>query len=432
MQKQFNPVSAKEAVRIIKSGDRIFIHSVACAPKILINAMVERAPELKNIEIIHIHTEGDAPYTKAEYDGIFKLNSFFVGSNVRNATQDGRADYIPVFLSETPKLIRQNILPLDIALVQISPPDKHGYCSIGTSVDCTLAAIENAKIVIAQVNSKMPRAFGDAQIPIKNFDIFVEHDSPLYTSPCTEPSNTEIQIGKNVASLVEDGATLQLGIGAIPNAVLSQLGNHKKLGIHTEMFADGLIPLVEKGIVTCEEKKLNKGVIIASFLMGSQNLYNFIDDNPGVAMMDVAYTNDIAIIRQNPKVTAINSAIEIDITGQICSDSIGTKHYSGVGGQIDFNRGASFSEGGKPIIALSSVTKNGISKIVSTLKVGSGVVTTRPSAHYIITEYGIADLYGKSLQQRANALINISHPNHRENLFKEARERFGWNRIYSF
>jgi acyl-CoA hydrolase len=422
----YTTTTAQEAVKQIKSGDRVFIHSVVCAPHILINAMVDRAPELKDIKVIHIHTEGEAPYVKPEYDGIFHLDSFFVGHNVREATQAGRADYIPTFLSETPIMFREGYIPLDVALIQVSTPDKHGYCSLGTSVDCSLAAIETAKIVIAQVNSKLPRTHGDAFIHISNIDTFVEHDAPLMEATFPQPSEVEMQIGKHVASLVEDGATLQMGIGAIPNAVLASLTNHKRLGVHTEMFSDGLIPLIEKGIVTNEEKVLDKHRTVASFLMGSQRLYDFIDDNPGILMKDVQYVNAVSVIRQNPKVTAINSAIEIDLTGQVCADSIGTKHYSGVGGQIDFIRGANFSQGGKPIIALPSTTKNGkFSKICPTLKVGAGVVTTRANIHYVATEYGVAHLYGKNLQDRAKALIKIAHPEHREDLERAAFERFG-------
>ncbi len=418
--------TAEEAVKVIKSGDRVFIHSVALAPKILIDAMVGRSSELKDVNILHIHTEGAAPYTEEQYDGIFHLDSYFVGHNVREATQAGRADYIPVFLSETPRLIREGYLPIDVAMIQVSPPDKFGYVSIGTSVDCSLAALQEAKHVIAVVNKHVPRTWGDAIIHMRQIDTFVEHDSPLIEASFPEPSEVEFQIGKNCAALIEDGATLQMGIGAIPNAVLASLTNHKHLGVHTEMFSDGLIPLIENGTVDNSRKKLDVGKTVASFLMGTSKTYNFVDDNPGVAMMDVCYVNAVSTIRQNPKVTAINSAIEVDLTGQVCSDSIGPKHYSGVGGQIDFIRGAGYSEGGKPMIAIPSTTRNGkFSKISPMLKTGAGVVTTRANMHYIVTEYGAADLYGKNLQQRARALINIAHPNHRESLEKAAFERFG-------
>jgi acyl-CoA hydrolase len=420
-------VTAEEAVKVIKSGDRIQIHSVAAAPHHLINAMVARAPELRNVEIVHLHTEGEAPYVEPQYKDSFRLHSFFVGANVRKATQEGRADYIPVFLSEVPKLIRQRIVPINVSLISVSPPDKHGYVSLGGSVDATLAAVETADVVIAQINRFMPRSLGDGCIHSSRISYFVEKDEPLHQVPPPPLSEEDIKIGKHIAALVEDGATLQMGIGGIPNAVLAQLTNHKNLGVHTEMFSDGLIPLVEKGIVNNANKKLNKDHIVASFVMGTDKTYNFIDDNPRVLMMDVAYVNDVATIRQNPKVTAINSAIEVDLTGQVCADSIGTKHYSGVGGQIDFIRGAGYSEGGKPIIALPSVTGKGLSKIVPTLKVGAGVVSTRANVHYVVTEFGVAYLYGKSMKERARELIKIAHPDHREALEKESFERWGGN-----
>ncbi|MEQ8549890.1 MAG: acetyl-CoA hydrolase/transferase C-terminal domain-containing protein [Cyclobacteriaceae bacterium] len=417
-------VNSHEALSYLKSGDRVFIHSVAAAPQHLIDAMVERKGELTNVEIVHLHTESDAKYVGPECQGIFHLKSFFVGPNVRQATQANRADYIPVFLSEVPSLFRNNILPIDVALVQVCPPDKHGYCSLGVSVDASLAAIETAKIVIAQVNAKMPRTMGDGCIHLSHFDYLVAHDADIPVVEAAPLSEAETRIGCHVASLVENGATLQMGIGNIPNAVLAALGDHKALGVHTEMFSDGIIPLVEKGVITGEKKKLNRGKIVSSFLMGTKKLYDFVDQNPGILMMDVAYVNDVATIRQNPKVTSINSAIEIDLTGQVCADSIGTKHFSGVGGQIDFIRGASYSKGGKPIIAISSTNK-GFSKIVPTLKEGAGVVSTRANVHYIVTDYGIANLYGKSLGERAKLLIDIAHPNHREALTKAAFERFG-------
>jgi len=432
MKKTYNPVSAEEAVKAIKSGDRVHIHAVACFPQILVNAMCERARrgEIEDVTIQHLHTEGFAQYVEPEFENIFNLESFFVGGNVRKATQAGRADYIPVFLCETATLIYQDICPVDVALVQISKPNQHGWVSLGTSVEATRAAIEKAKIVIAVINKYVPKAWGDAMMPLDYFDIFVEHDEPLYEAhtPCITEIDTKI--GHQVASLVEDGATLQMGIGAIPNAVLAELGNHRRLGVHTEMFSDGLIPLVEKGIITGEEKMIDKRRIVASFLMGSQALYDFVDDNPMVAMMAVDYTNSIINIAKNPKVTAINSALQIDLTGQVCADSIGTLHYSGVGGQVDFISGAAKSIGGKPIIAMPSSTLKGISKIVPTLTVGAGVVTTRPEVHYIVTEYGIAYLYGKSLQKRAKALIDIAHPSYREELEKAAFERFGSHYYY--
>lgn len=423
----YKTVTAEEAVKVIKSGDRIHLSSVAVTPHALIRAMVERGrnKEFENVRIQHIHTEGPAPYAEAEFEGIFQLESFFVGGNVRKATQAGYADYIPVFLSETQKLIRQGYLKVNVAMVQVSPPDKHGFVSLGTSVDATLAAIETADVVIAQVNKFVPRAWGDAMISIKEIDYFVEHDEQLYIHNNAPLSETERAIGRNVAALVEDGACLQMGIGGIPNAVLAELGNHKDLGVHTEMFSDGILPLVEKGVVNGKRKQIDKGKMVASFLMGSQALYDFIDDNPEVAMMDVGHTNGIQVIRKNHKVTAINSALSVDITGQVCADSIGTTHYSGVGGQIDFIRGAGHSEGGKPIIAMPSVTSKGVSKISPTLMEGAGVVTTRSNMHWLVTEYGAINLYGKTLQDRARAIISVAHPDHREMLDKAAFERFG-------
>ncbi len=416
--------SVAEAVSLIQSNHHVFIHSVAAAPQALIQGIVERAPELRNVSIYHLHTEGEAPYVKPEYTGIFHTNAFFIGANVREAIKEGRGSYIPVFLSEVPRLLRQRIIPLDVALVSVSPPDKHGFCSLGTSVDTTKAAIEMATVTLAQVNKFVPRTHGDAQIHISKFTKVVEHDVPLHTlhSPAITP--LEEKIGKHVASLVENGATLQMGIGNIPNAVLAALTQHQDLGIHTEMFADGIIPLVEKGIITGKYKKKFRGKIVATFVLGSQQLYDFMDDNPMVSMLECSYVNDTAIIRQNPKVTAINSAIEIDITGQVCADSIGYKMYSGVGGQMDFIRGASLSEGGKAIIALPSITNKGISRIVPSLKEGAGVVTTRAHVHYVVTEYGVAYLYGKSLRERANELIRIAHPDHQEALARESFSRF--------
>jgi len=420
-------ISAEEAVKVIKSDDRVHLSSVAVTPHHLINAMVERGKnkEFRNITVQHIHTEGPAPYADLEFEGIFQLESFFVGGNVRKQTQAGYADYIPVFLSETQKLIRQGYLNVNVAMVMVSPPDKHGFVSLGTSVDATLAAIEHADTVIAQVNKYVPRAWGDAMISVRDIDYFVEHDAPLVAHENAALSDVEIAIGKNVASLVEDGACLQMGIGGIPNAVLAELGNHKNLGVHSEMFSDGLLPLVESGVVNGKEKQIDKGKIVASFLMGSQKVYDFIDDNPMVAMMDVAHTNGIHVIRKNKKVTAINSALSVDLTGQVCADSIGTTFYSGVGDQIDFIRGAGHSEGGKPIIAMPSVTGKGISKISPTLMEGAGVVTTRANMHWLVTEHGKVNLYGKTLQERARRLISVAHPDHQETLEKAAFERYG-------
>jgi acyl-CoA hydrolase len=418
-------VSAEEAVSVVKSGSRVFIHSVAAAPRRLIEAMTARAPELRVVEIVSLHTEGDAPYAAPEMSKSFRVNALFVGANVRRAVEEGRADYLPVFLSEVPSLFRSGILPLDVALVHVSPPDRHGFCSLGVSVDVSRAAVQTARTVVAQVNPRMPRSHGDGLIHVDQIDAMVEVDEPIYEAPPRTVTEQERAIGRHCAELVDDGATLQIGIGAIPQATLAALGDHHRLGIHTEMISDGVLDLVEKGVVTGEAKRVHAGKIVAGFALGSKRLYDFLDDNPQVAMLDMAYINEPANIRRNPKVTAINSAIEVDITGQVCADSIGDRQYSGVGGQMDFIRGAALSEGGKPIIALPSVTATGESRIVSMLKPAAGVVTTRAHVHFVVTEHGIADLFGKNLRQRAAALIAIAHPSHRDALAAEARRRFG-------
>jgi acyl-CoA hydrolase len=418
--------SAANAAKLIKSGNRIYIHGVAAAPQELIRAMTARANELEDVEIVHLHTEGAAPYSQPQYQKNFHVNALFVGANIREAVQDGRADYIPIFLSEIPALFQSGNFPIDVALIQVSPPDHHGFCSLGVSIEATRCAVLCAKHVIAQINRHMPRTLGDGLIHMSNLHTVVEHDESLpevFGKPLTE---VEQQIGQYCAGLVEDGATIQMGIGAIPNAVLASLKSHKDLGVHSEMFSDGLIDLVETGVVNGRLKRIHPGKIVAGFVLGSKRLYDFVDDNPLVAMLDIGYVNDPNVIRRNPKVTAINSAIEVDITGQVCADSIGTKFHSGVGGQMDFMRGAAQSEGGKPIIALPSITKRRESRIVSTLKVGAGVVTTRAHAHYVVTEFGSAYLHGKNLRQRSKALIEIAHPEHRERLSKEAFELFGF------
>ncbi len=415
----------EEAVKIIKSGDRVFIHGIAATPQALVNAMTDRANELRNVEIVHLHTEGPAPYAAPEVRESFRVNNLFIGANLRKAVQEGRADYSPVFLSEVPELFRNGILPLDVALITVSTPDKHGFVSLGTSVDVTRTAVLTAKYVIAQVNKYMPRSHGDGLIHVNSLDAIVECDIPLPSHEANPPTDIEAMIGRNIAELVEDGATLQMGIGAIPNAVLAALTNHKDLGIHSEMFSDGLIDLVEKGVVNGCKKRLHPGKIVSGFALGTRRLYDFIDDNPLIAMLDIAYVNDTAVIRRNPKVTAINSAIEVDLTGQVCADSIGPQMYSGVGGQMDFIRGASYSLGGKPIIALPSTTHKGISRIVNFLKNGAGVVTTRAHVHWVVTEYGAVNLHGMTLHKRAEALIGISHPDHREDLERQARNKFG-------
>ncbi len=417
-------LSAEEAVRCIKSGDRVFLHGMGATPRRLIHALVNRAPELRDVEIVHLHTEGEATYAAPEVKDSFFVNNLFVGANVREAVNQGRADYIPVFLSEIPVLFRQGILPIDVALVSVTPPDNHGYCSLGVSVDATLAAVQTAKIVIAQVNPNMPRTHGDGNIHFSKFNALVEANDPL---PSHEPqpiSDVEREIGRQVAGLIEDGACLQMGIGGIPNAVLAGLTGHRRLGIHTEMFSDGVIDLVESGVITCEEKQIHRGRIVAGFVSGSRRLYDFVNDNPFVHLLDITYVNDTSAIRKLKKMVAINSAIEIDLTGQVCADSIGCRQYSGVGGQMDFVRGASLSEGGKPIFALPSVTRKGQSRLVAMLQPGASVVTTRAHVHYVVTEYGVANLQGKNLRQRATALINIAHPDHRESLERAAFERF--------
>lgn len=418
-------VTAEEAVKVVRSGNRVFVHGAAAAPHGLLRALTARAPELRDVELVQLHTEGPALYADPSLAPSFRVNNFFVGANTRQAVEEGRADYLPVFLSEIPLLFRRGILPLDVALVQVSPPDRHGFCSLGTSVDIALAAVETAKYVIAQVNPNMPRTHGDGIVAVKDIDALVSCDEPLPEAPQPPLGEIELAIGRHAASLIEDGATLQMGIGAIPDAVLASLGSHRGLGIHTEMFSDGVVALVQKGVITGEHKKVLPGKIVAGFVKGTRALYDFIDDNPQVAMLDIGFVNDTSVIRRNPKVTAINSAIEIDLTGQVCADSIGERLFSGVGGQMDFMRGAALSEGGKPIIALPSTTRRGESRIVPFLKKGAGVVTTRAHMHYVVTEYGVAQLFGKNLRQRALALIDIAHPDHREELHREAHRRFG-------
>jgi len=377
MKNQLNLVTALEAVSHVKSGNRVFFQGAAMTPNVLIDALCERYQELKNVEIFQIHTEGKALYSKAPYNESFRINSCFVSGNVRQAVNSGNGDYIPIFLSEIHLLIRKNILPIDVAFIQVSPPDKHGYCSLGVSVDITLPAVQTAKKVIAQINPRVPRTHGDGIIHISKIFAAIGLDESIYAAQMTEPSEIEQQIGKHVAGLIEDGATLQMGIGGIPNVVLANLMNHKRLGIHTEMLSDGVLPLIEKGVITGEEKEIKTGKLVTCFALGSQKLYDFVDDNLTVHFKEAGYTNDSAIIRQNPKVTAINSAIEIDLTGQVCADTIGKYQYSGVGGQMDFIRGASLSEGGKAIFAMPSITNKGFSKIVPYLKEGAGVTTTR-------------------------------------------------------
>ena len=415
---------ANSAIKHIQSGNNVFIHTAAAAPQQLVTELAAQHNRLRNVSIYHMHTEGAAPYVAPELSDSFYTKAFFVGANVRKALETGQADYIPVFLSEIPHLFNRGIIPLDVALIQVSPPDKHGFCSLGVSVDGSRAAVNNAKMVIAQLNPNMPRTHGDGIIHKSAIDFGIEVDDPLPEHEPAVLTELELKIGRHCAELIDDGATLQMGIGSIPDAVLASLQNHKDLGVHTEMFSDGLIPLIESGIVNNSNKRIHPNRTVSSFLVGTRKLYDFVDDNPNLAMLDCAYVNDTAVIRRNPKVTAINSAIEVDLTGQVCADSIGIRQYSGVGGQMDFIRGASLSEGGKPIIALPSVTRHSESRIVPFLKQGAGVVTTRAHVHYVVTEYGIASLYGKSLRERTRLLIEISHPDNREELEKAAFNRF--------
>ena len=412
-------VSAEEAVKIVQSNDRVYVQAAAAAPSVLTNALTQRASELRNVEVCHLHTEGPAPYANPELAESFHVNSFFIGKNVRHTLAAGNGSYTPVFLSELPYLFRKKALILDVVFIHVSPPDIHGYCSLGVSVEASLAAIENAKTVIAQVNPQMPRTFGDGILHVSEIDYLVEVDTPIYGHEMEKVTPLEDKIGTFVASLIEDKSTLQMGIGSIPNAALTKLTNHKDLGLHTEMFSDGVIDLIQSGVINCNYKGTTRGRALATFLVGSKRLYDFVHDNPFIEMKESSAVNDTARIRKNPKMVAINSAIEVDVTGQVCADSIGARMYSGVGGQMDFIRGASLSVGGKAIIALPSITKNGESRIVPYLKQGAGVVSTRSHVQYIITENGIADLYGKTLKQRVTEMVKIAHPDHQEWIDKE-------------
>lgn len=417
--------TASEAVKCIQSGNRVFLHGSAATPITLIQAMQNRHAGLKNVELVSITNLGNADFNKPEYRKSFFFNSLFVSANTRAVANSSDGDYVPIFLSEIPQLFRKAILPIDVALVQVSPPDSHGYCSLGTSVDIARSAVDTAKTVIAQVNPNMPRTHGDGFLHVNKIHTMVWDESSLpELDYAQQVSSTVEDIGRHVASLIEDGACLQMGIGVIPDQVLKNLGNHKNLGLHTEMMSDGVIPLLEKGVINNSMKKINTGRSVTGFMVGTRKLYDFANDNPSIRVMDIGYVNDSGNIRANPQATAINSAIEIDLTGQVCADSIGTFQYSGIGGQMDFMRGASLSENGKPIIALPSVTSKGISRIVPFLKEGAGVVTTRGHVHWVVTEYGIVDLFGKNLKQRAKALISIAHPDYRDELEKAFRARF--------
>jgi 4-hydroxybutyrate CoA-transferase len=416
--------SAADAVASIRSGHRVFVQGAAATPQALLRALAARASELRDVELVSLHTEGDHPCAEPGVADSFHINALFVGANTRVAVGRGDADYIPAFLSEMPALFRERVLPLDVALVHVSPPEQHGYCSLGVSVDIALAAVESAAIVIAQVNPHMPRTHGDGLVHHSAFTAAVAVDEPLPEHAAKPLGDIEKAIGHHCAGLIEDGATLQMGIGAIPDAVLAMLGDHKDLGVHTEMFSDGILPLVKSGVITGRHKVVLPARIVAGFVMGTKRVYDFLDDNPQVAMLDIAFVNDPDVIKQNPKVAAINSAIEVDLTGQVCADSIGTRMWSGVGGQMDFLRGAALSKGGKPVIALPSRTAKGISRIVPTLQPGAGVVTTRAHVHWVVTEHGAVDLRGRNLRQRARALISIAHPGDREDLERAAHDRF--------
>ncbi|TCJ12490.1 acetyl-CoA hydrolase/transferase family protein [Flaviaesturariibacter flavus] len=417
--------AAAEALSIIQSGNRVFVQGSAQTPTCLLRALAAEAPRLRNVELVFITVYGDMHVNRPELAESFRLNSLFVSASIRNDVAEGRADYVPVFLSEIPNLFSQGVLPIDVALVQVSPPDAHGYCSLGVSVDVARSAVDNARYVIAQVNPNVPRTHGDGVVHASRFHALVECKEPLYEAQFGGKATADdLKIGAHVAGLIDDRSTLQMGIGAIPDAVLRSLTGHKDLGIHTEMCSDGIVDLVEKDIVTNRYKKIHTGKSVTGFALGTRRLYDYVNDNPAFQFLDIDYVNDPHIIRRNPRVVAINSAIEIDLTGQVCADSIGTCQYSGVGGQMDFMRGAALSEGGKPIIALPSRTARGVPRIVPFLKPGAGVVTTRAHMHYVVTEWGVAYLYGKNLRQRAKALIAISHPDDREALERACFERF--------
>ncbi|MBP6390931.1 MAG: acetyl-CoA hydrolase/transferase family protein [Flavobacteriales bacterium] len=417
--------TAAEAVAAITAGQRVFLHGSAATPRVLVNALLARAGELRDVELVSISTLGALDLDRPDVQRAFFINSLFVSQNVREVVNGPGGDYVPVFLSEIPRLFDRKVLPLDVALVHLSPPDRHGFCSLGVSVDVARAAVRNARVVIAQINARMPRTHGEGQVHIDRLNAYVEVDEPLpevdYAGRIGE---RERRIGAHCAGLIEDGATLQLGIGAIPDAVLGGLHGHKDLGVHTEMCSNGIVDLIERGVITNRLKRKHPGRVVTSFAIGTRKLYDHIDDNPQFAFLDAQYVNDGHVIRSNPKATAINSAIEIDLTGQVCSDSIGSYQYSGVGGQMDFMRGAALSEGGKPIIAMASTTGDGASKIVPFLRQGAGVVTTRAHVHYVVTEFGVAYLYGRNLHQRAEALTAIAHPDHREALERATFERF--------
>jgi acyl-CoA hydrolase len=417
--------SAEEALNIIQSGNRVFVQGSSQTPTCLLKALTKHAHRLTNVELVFVTVFGDIHVDRPEYADSFKINSLFVSGAIREDVNKGIADYVPVFLSEIPELFKHNILPIDVALVQVSPPDEHGYCSLGMSIDVARSAVNTAKHVIAAVNPNVPRTHGDGLMHSSRFHAFVQSDTPLYEGGYADKIGPiDLKIGENIASLIEDGSTLQMGIGSIPDAVLRLLNSHKNLGIHTEMCSDGIVDLIEKDVVNNKLKKIHPNKTVTAFAVGTRRLYDYVDDNPAFQFLDIDYVNNPQVIARNPRMIAINSAIEIDITGQVCADSIGTYQYSGVGGQMDFMRGAAESEGGKPIIALPSRTLKGVPRIVPTLKLGAGVVTTRAHVRYVVTEHGIAYLFGKNLRQRAKALINIAHPDDREHLERACFERF--------
>jgi acetyl-CoA hydrolase len=417
--------TAEEAVKSISSGNVVWIHPGCNTPMRLIDAMVARAPELEDVQVIHLLTLSEAPYTDPGMEPHFRHRAMFAGANVRAAVNEGRADFVPIHLHEVPRLITSGMVEVDVAMLHISPPDEHGFCSYGVGVDATKAAAEHARVVIALVNQQMPRALGDSFVHVSKLTHVVEVDEPVLELPMTtEISETSRKIGESIASLIPDGATLQMGIGEIPDAVLPNLEDKKHLGVHTEMFSDGLVELFEMGVVTNERKTLHRGKIVTSFVIGTRRAFDFVDNNPFMEFHPNEYVNDPFIVAQNQKMVAINSALAIDLTGQVCADSIGTQIYSGFGGQVDFIRGASRSEGGIPVIAVPSTARGGkISRIVDTLLPGSGVVTSRADVHYVVTEFGIANLHGKSIRERARQLIDISHPDFRDELEAAARKR---------